>query len=146
MRGFVSCTPRQTNSLKQSPFWGVDSWLSTQEFPNILRNPKVHYAVHNNPPLTQSNPVHTLPTYFFKIHLNVILPSTSTSSWWSPSIVPSYTWTSLPCVLHALPIHPPYLIILITSSGEHKLWSSSLCCFLQNRTISSLSTLFSNTP
>jgi hypothetical protein len=55
-----------------------------QEIPRILLKPKVHYQVHNSPPLvpimSENNLVHVLRTYFFKIYFIIILPSTSSSS------------------------------------------------------------------
>jgi hypothetical protein len=100
-----------THSLtKLNPFREAANCAASKELPSILRNPKVHYRVHKSPllvpVLSHINQIHTIPSYFSKIHPNNVHPPTSRSSQWSLSF-----WRS-----HQYPIYI-YIYIYIYSSS-----------------------------
>jgi hypothetical protein len=73
-----------TNSVEYCSSWEASIHLGSWEIPHFSQNPKVHYHHHNSPPLililSHMNPV--LMSYLFKIHFNIILPSTPRSQKW----------------------------------------------------------------
>ena len=139
----------------------LTGFATNQEIPRILRNPKIHYHTHKRPPtvpiLSQLHPVPTILSHFLKIHLNIILPSTSWSPQWSlsPGFTTKTLCTPLPSNIRAT--CPSHLILLnfITPTilGEqYRSLSFSLCNFLHSPVTPSLlgpnillNTLFSNT-
>jgi hypothetical protein len=73
-----------TNQLHGAESYLRRSHPANNSIPRLLWNPKVHYRVHKSPLLapilSQTNAIHTIPTYFSKIHSNIILSSTPTLS------------------------------------------------------------------
>ena len=72
-----------TYCMVQSPCCEANCFATSQEFPRISRNPKVHYRNHKRPPpvsiLGHPNQVHIPTSHLLEIRPNIILPSTSRS-------------------------------------------------------------------
>ena len=128
--------------MEQSSFWKANRFSAIQEIPRTLWNPKVHYRVYKCPPfvsiLCQINSVHVPPSYFLKISLNIILPSTPGSANWSFSFrLPTKTlYTPLlstiraTCHAHLIPLD---FITRKILGEQYRSLSSSLCSSLPLR-------------
>jgi len=130
--------------MQHRPSWEVDRFSASQEIPRILWNLKVHYRVHKCPPpvpiLSQINPVHAPTSHFLRSVLisssHLGLPSGLFPSGFLTRILynPLLSTIRAACPAHLSRLH----LIIRTTFGEYRSWSSSLCSFLYSPVTSSL--------
>ena len=128
--------------MDQCSSWEANRFSASQEIPRILWNPKVSYHIHNCPThapiLNQIHPTHVPTSYFLKIRLNIILPSTPESSKWFLSFrIP-------PPKLRLHLSFPPHLHLTLLDfitrtifGEEYRSLSFSLCSLLHSTVTSS---------
>ena len=159
------CLPRGTNlltySIVQRPSWEANLFETSQEIPQISRNPKIHYRTQKRPPpvsiLGQPYLVHIPTSHFLEIHPNIIRASTPRSPQWSPSLRFPHQEPIHPTLLTHMrhmpsPSHSSRFITHTIFGEEYRSFSSSLCNLLHSPITSSLlgpnillNTMFSNT-
>jgi hypothetical protein len=118
--------------MELSSSWEAANCAAARELPSILRNPEVHHRVHISLPpvpiLSQIDPIPTIPSYLYKIHFNIVHPSTSWSSQWSlsfwlshqnPICIPVTSKTDF--ILHGL--SPPMKPLQLPSGWEPLFWT-----------------------
>jgi hypothetical protein len=146
--------------MEQSPSWEANSHAASKEFSLLSWTHNLHYRVRNSPPLVHIlsqicsvdifHPISLRSIQTLSSHLPLDLPSGL-----FPSDLPtkiSYEFLISHTFYISCPSHTTWLITLITFVEAYKLWSSSLCRFLQPPATSYLldpnilpSTLFSYT-
>lgn len=140
----------RSNSMGHTPSQETGSTLSqTKKKSPSPRNMQAHYCVNKRPPpvpvLNHMSPIHSPKQYFLQIRFYIILPSTPIANQYPPYDFPNKCTFLISRMRAAWPTHLIIfdLITLITLYKLNKLWSSSLCTFLQPPPRHSLVQIFS---
>jgi hypothetical protein len=75
------------NSTQHSPTGEANSSSASQEIPRVLWKQKVHYRIHNSPPLapilSHKNYLHAISSHVMKFHFYISIPFMPMSPKWS---------------------------------------------------------------